>query len=93
MGDAAVVPARARAGAVVDPLYRVPGAVVPGASDEHELQVVATRLVLHGRPRSTGEILDLLRRARVVVDVGALEAALVTAPGVVQVEPGRWRRA
>jgi len=75
-----------------DPLYRIPGAVL-GASSEHELQVVATRCVLHGRPRSTGEIHDMLRRAGVVVEVGTLEAALVTAPGVVQTEPGWWRRA
>lgn len=64
-----------------------------GASDEHELAVICTRCVPWGYGRSTGEIVEMLRRARMVVDRETVEAALVTAPGVVQVEPGRWKRA
>lgn len=77
---------------MTDPLYRVPGAIVPGPSDEHELVVRVTRCVLHGRARSTGEIVEQLRRARQVVDRETVEAALVSAPGVVQTEPGWWRK-
>lgn len=77
---------------MTDPLYRVPGAIIPGASDEHGRQVDIVRVVLHGRPRSTGEILALLLGSRIVLDEATLEALLVTAPGVVQVAPGWWRR-
>lgn len=58
----------------------------------HELQTQATRAVLHGRARSTREVLSVLERAGVRVSLADLEAALVTAPGVQQVAPGVWRR-
>lgn len=77
--DASVVPARARA---------------RGRLTLTELELVAAvvRCVPHGRARTASEIVEVLRRARVVVDVETVEAALVTATGVEQVEPGRWRR-
>ena len=106
VGDAALVPARD--GVLMDPLYRVPGASprhVPEAtcmaglpvaptltSDEHARQVDISRVVLHQRPRTTGEIQELLRRSRIVLELADLEAALICAPGVVQVAPGLWRR-
>ncbi|MCC6625407.1 MAG: hypothetical protein IT385_29450 [Deltaproteobacteria bacterium] len=55
--------------------------------------MIVTRCVPWGYGRATSEIVEMLRRARRVVDAETVEAALVTAPGVVQVEPGRWRRA
>lgn len=62
------------------------------ASDEHELVVLVTRAVLHGRARSTGEVLAVLERAGQRLDLATVEAALVSAPAVEQVAPGVWRR-
>ena len=95
--DAPLVPASPLGGALTDPLYRVPGAAgrhVPDTltSDEHARQVDVSRVVLHQRPRTTGEIQELLRRSRIVLELADLEAALICAPGVVQVAPGLWRR-
>lgn len=65
---------------------------MPGPSEDHELVVIVTRAVPHGRARSTREIVDLLERAGLRHDAGTVEAALACAVSVVSVGPGLWRR-
>lgn len=60
--------------------------------DEHELVTLVTRAVPYGRARSTREIVDLLGAAGVRLDVGTVEAALITSPSVAEVAPGVWQR-
>lgn len=61
-------------------------------SDAHGRSVEVAQLVPHGRARTTGEIVALLACARIVLDAGTVEAALIMCPSVEQVAPGVWRR-